>query len=148
VAYRVTINEAELRRFLTSPNGPVVTHVREIGQRVVNDARRRAPVDTGRLRASIQLAIQTHGLRITCRIGSNLQYASWVHNGTGIYGPAHHLIRPVSARVLVFPARGGGSGGRRGGLVFTPHVRGQRPQPFLVDALRAVCPYPIRLTPP
>jgi hypothetical protein len=147
VAYRVTVNEAELRRFLTSPDGPVVMHVREIGQRVVNDARRRAPVDTGRLRASIQLAIQTHGMRITCRIGSNLQYAVWVHEGTGIFGPDHRVIRPLTARVLVFPARGGGSAGRRG-LVFTPYVHGQPPQPFLVEALRAACPYPIRLTPP
>jgi hypothetical protein len=91
---------------------------------VQNEARILCPVDTGRLRQSIGYSF--HGASAqtrSVRIGSNLEYALSVENG---HGP----IVPVKAKVLRFPAKGGG-------VVFTKRVRPVAAQPFLRPALKA-----------
>ena len=50
-------------------------------QIVENDAKRECPVDDGTLRASITHATDDH----SATIGTNCEYACYVHNGTGIY---------------------------------------------------------------
>ena len=56
----------------------------ELGSQIVeNDAKRNCPVDDGVLRASI-----THKVDVDegkSEIGSNVEYAPYVHEGTGIY---------------------------------------------------------------
>jgi hypothetical protein len=157
VSIRVTIHEAELRHLLQGQDGPVVTAVRQVGQRVTNEARRRCPVDHGHLRASIQLTVRVESHRIMCRVGSSLPYALYVHEGTGLFGPNPHVIYPVSARVMVFspgraigPQRAGHiapAQGRRGGPIFATSTIGQPAHPFLTDALQAVSPWPVRINP-
>lgn len=56
-------------------------------------------------------------------------HAKWVHNGTGIYGPHKSPIVPVSKPYLVFR-------GRTGAKIVTRSVKGQEPQPFLLQAYR------------
>jgi hypothetical protein len=58
-----------------------------------------AGADTGRLRASIHVELTQQGGTIAARIGSNVAYAYWHHEG---HGP----LRPVRARVMVFDTRG------------------------------------------
>jgi hypothetical protein len=59
------------------------------------------------------------------------KHAVWVHEGTGLYGPPPaHLIYPRHARFLHFFTYDGVEH-------FVPFIRGQRPQPFLTDALEA-----------
>lgn len=141
---RVTINQSALRELLSGPNGDVVKFVRDLTRRVENEAKRRVAVDEGTLRASISSTVTVEPGRVVGRVGSPLPYARYVEEGTGLYGPKHRLITPVSAKVLRFKGtRGGGAGDRPGGWVFTPYVRGMRPRPYLVPAVRAVVPWPI-----
>lgn len=55
--------------------------LRKAGAMVERDAKRNCPVDTGNLRSSI-----THEVvGDVCAIGTNVEYAPYVHQGTGIY---------------------------------------------------------------
>lgn len=68
-------------------------------QEVWGNIRRFAPVDHGRLAGSFQLD------RIddfAYRIHSAVQYALFVHEGTGVYGETGQPIRPVTAQALKF----------------------------------------------
>jgi hypothetical protein len=98
--------------------------------RVLNGAKRRCPVDTGRLRSSIakeRIKVRGH---TAYRVGTNVEYALDVHEGTGIYGHRHAVIKPKSAKFLVFTPRGSNV------TVFAKQVRGVRPRPFLKEALQ------------
>lgn len=77
------------------------------------------------------------------RIGSNLPYAIWVHEGTGIYAGKGY-ITPKRSTLLRWPNKNNsGSGSRRysggatGKYVFAKRVKGVRGRPFLRDALPA-----------
>ena len=52
---------------------------------VENQAKMDCPVDEGVLRASITSEVEVTENEIVGRIGSNEEYAPYVHNGTGIY---------------------------------------------------------------
>lgn len=94
----------------------------------MNRAKTLAPVDTGRLRASIRIeARRTFTLRSVYTIGSDLDYAPMVHDGT-----RPHIIRPRTKQALKFRV-----GGR---TVFATivHHPGTRARPFLDRALREV----------
>lgn len=54
---------------------------------------------------------------------------SYVHNGTGLYGPRRALIYPRRAKVLRWR--------RNGGYVYARYTRGMRPNTFLTSALAA-----------
>jgi len=105
--------------------------VGEVTSDVANAARRRCPVDDGTLRASIRSRVSQRGGEAVGEVYSDLEYAAYVHQGTGIYGPSHRPIRPVRARVLSWEQAGVGR-------VFAREVRGSRAQPFLADALAEV----------
>lgn len=147
----VNINQRAVAAAMTGPNGPVVAMVERVSRRVLNEARRRAPVDEGRLRASLQATVNVRGQLVVGRIGTDVDYAAYVMFGTGLYGPRKALIYPVSAKVMTWIPRTGGQGAKRGGRktardttrVFARYTRGQRPQPFLVAALEAVSPWPV-----
>lgn len=108
-----------------------------VGRRVQNAARRRAPVDEGTLRNSIEYVVTVGPNSTHVTIGSPLPYARYIHEGTGIYGPQGTPIVPVTREVLKFQVKG--SGGKRRGRsapwVFAKSVKGVRPNPFMVDAL-------------
>lgn len=151
---RVNVNTAEIERIFHSPAGPVFRHVVDITEQVRNAAVRRAPRDTGALAASIEAVVNVYGNDIIGHIGSRLDYALYQHEGTGIYGPKHRVIRPVSKKVLKFrPGRGFGplqrgvtrpSPERRGPYIFAKYVKGTQKNPFLVDALEQVLPGRVR----
>lgn len=52
---------------------------------VERQAKQDCPVDQGFLRASITHEVELSTRELVGRIGSNLEYAPYVHNGTGIY---------------------------------------------------------------
>lgn len=86
-------------------------------------------MDTGRLRASIRIeARRTLTLRSVYTIGSDVEYAGFVNDGT-----RRHFIRPKNGQYLRFRGRGGG-------WVFAKIVDhpGTKPRPFLDDALKQV----------
>jgi hypothetical protein len=88
-------------------------------------------VDTGHLRSSIRTQLRSVHPITVVRVGTNVRYARWVHDGTGLYGPRRRLIRPRRGKVLVFTPRGSTQ------QVFTRYVRGMRRNEFLRDALSA-----------
>lgn len=97
---------------------------------VQSRATRLVPVDTGTLKNSIAYEpVERVGVaerRVT--VGSQIEYAPYVHEGTGIYGPLRRPIVPVTASVLSWV-------GRDGRRVFARSVRGMRPRRFLADAV-------------
>lgn len=148
------LDNSAVKALLTGKNGPVVADLTRRCIRVETAAKRNlraaGRIDTGRLLNSV-----THEIRGTSAgpigvVGSNLPYARYVHDGTGIYGPTGRPIRPKSARVLAWPVRGTTSArpsARTGrivttrsqrptGMVFSMSSRGVPAVPFLRDALR------------
>lgn len=130
---RIVYNDSELQALLTSPSGPVVRDLMRRGQAVENRAKMLCPVDTGRLRASITHELrQEEGLPVV-RVGTNVNYAVFVHEGTGLYGPFGRLIYPRVKRVMRFSV----GRGKKSRVVFTPYTKGMYPRPFLETALKA-----------
>jgi hypothetical protein len=118
-----------------------------VGQAVVNAARANCPADEGRLRASITHTIDVTGSTVRTRVGSPLDYARYVHEGTGIYGPNKTPIVPVSAKALKFraprqmgplPAGARNLPRNKRPFVFAKSVKGSPPAPFLTEGLTDV----------
>lgn len=116
-----------LQAILVSPNGATMRNMLRRGLRVQAAAKRGCPVDQGRLRSSITVRL----LPDRVVIGSNVSYAIYVHEGTGIYGHKGRPIRPVNGRYLVWTPRGATK------PVFAREVRGMPGRPFLRLALVA-----------
>lgn len=139
VRVRHQLNRGEIQRILTSQDGPVAKDLLRRGLRVESRAKQNLGggasgprrIDTGRLRSSIGTELDRVGGKPAVRVGTRVQYAAWVHQGTGVFGPRGSPIRPVRARRLVFTPRGST---RR---VFARQVSGMRPNKFLVEALQA-----------
>lgn len=134
----VELDHGAIREFLLSPQGPVFREVERYTRRTANRAKQLVGVDTGRLRSSVQHTVVIEGNRVVGRVGTLVEYALYHHQGTGIYGPSGRPIRPRRARVLVFTPAGSSD------PVFAQEVRGSRPNPFLVQALEDVVPWPMR----
>lgn len=91
---------------------------------VENQAKMDCPVDTGALRASINHEVDLEPDAIVGRIGSNLEYAPYIHNGTGIYAvEGNGRKTPWFYKIK--------SGKYKGGHITV----GQRPKPFLKYAV-------------
>ncbi len=134
------LNTAAIRALLDSPQGGVARDLLRRGLRVESRAKLNLSgvggsgpkrVDTGRLRASINTSLGTRNGHLAVIVGTNLSYARYVHDGTGIYGPRHRPIRPRRGRYLRFKPRGAR------GYVYVRQVRGMAPNPFLAEALSA-----------
>lgn len=82
MADRLRFDENAMSDLFDSPAGPVGKELKRIAMRVTRSAKRRCPVDTGRLRASIvdELGADDRGLVAT--IGTDVEYAGFVEFGT------------------------------------------------------------------
>lgn len=131
------LDHTAIRALLTSPQGGTVKDLLRRGLRVESAAKRflsGAPghpkrVDTGRLRASINTTMVSRDGLPAVVVGTNVAYARYVHDGTGLFGPRQRMIRPVRRRVLRFQLRNSSR------YVYARKVRGMAPNPFLRDAL-------------
>lgn len=146
VVVRVSLHRAEMAAALRNPSGPPARFVEQSCQRVESYAKVFCPVDEGRLRNSIGHHVRVEGAAVVGSVGSDLEYAKYVHEGTGIYGPRRQWIYPKRGNVLVFETKGpagpmqrGQSGAARGSrqVVFARRVRGMPGSPFLVRGLEA-----------
>lgn len=122
-----------------SENEAFVRSIRDATIKIINDvsknvekscmliereARENCPVDQGFLRASITHDVAVDPKEIIGYVGTNLEYAPYVHNGTGLYA------EDGSGRKTpwTFCVKAGKYKGF--------HVTvGQKPQPFLRDAV-------------
>lgn len=142
------LNEAELVKLYRQPGGRVWFIINRYGERVAQKAQQLAPVDQGGLRGSIKSETRSEGGNPVAYVGSNLKYAVYVHEGTGIYSKTNpRMITPKSGKALRWPAKNNsGSGNRRyrGGstsaYVYSKSSKGSPGRPFLLNALKAVIP--------
>lgn len=116
--------------------------LRPLANKVQNAARRNAPVDTGRLRASITTEFGKEGGRAYARIGSNVSYALFQEEGTGVHGPMGRPITPKGSSVLRWPVKNNSGSGRRrfrngktDRYAYAKSVRGAPAVHYLRDAL-------------
>lgn len=125
----VQIDQSAIKDMCTSPNGMVGRDIYRRGQNVLAAAKKGAPVLTGRLRSSLGIQVGKSRGEVVARIGTNVNYARYVHDGTGIFGPKSTPITPKrQGGVLKFEA-----GGK---TVYARSVKGMRGRPFMLDALR------------
>lgn len=140
-------NKAVMEKILTSPQGGVAKDLLKRGVRVQSRARRNLSgltgsgprrVNTGHLRSSITVKLIPQPKDLIVRVGTDVYYAKWIHDGTGLYGPQHKLIKPRNSRVLAFKSKVyGAKKGKYAGWVFAKSVKGMKPNPFLKNALAA-----------
>lgn len=92
----VVFDQQALDRLFNSEDGPVAKDLARRAIQVDRAAKRLCPVDTGRLRASIdwQLARDHQGLLAI--IGTNVTYAPFVEFGTR-FAAAQPFLRPALA---------------------------------------------------
>lgn len=93
-----------------------------IGSRARDIAQGMAPVDTGRLRASISSSHGRDGSVCWAQIGTNVEYAAYVEFGTGRKGSAEY--RSADGRVRTEP-----------GIEFREDWPGTRPHPYVRPAV-------------
>ena len=98
VSFTVKFHTGRIDSLLQSPSGPTGRHVFKLGVNVQSRAKMLCPVDTGRLRSSIQTTSPKEtGTGVTVRIGSNVNYARYVELGTRRMR-ARPYLRPALAQ--------------------------------------------------
>ena len=136
---RVRISPGLGRKIREASSEGIARDMMRRGLRVEAAAKKRISVspkrvDKGRLRSSIRTVPIRAGFSRGARVGSNVKYARFVHDGTGIYGPRGTPIKPRTKKFLRFRPKG--VKGKKG-YVFAKSVKGMRPNPYLKDALPA-----------
>lgn len=88
--------EARKKKYLAKVSGQIVVNLDEVGQFVVEQARNRAPVGTGRLRDSITYIVEVKDGRPRAVVGAPKRefYAIYQELGTKSQ-PAHPFLRPA-----------------------------------------------------
>ncbi len=116
VTTRQVLNINVINQQLTGPGGSIMRDLMRRGRNVQRAARALVPKDQGRLKNSINLStIPTTktGIGIGVRVGTNVIYARYVHDGTGVYGPRGAIIVPRNTKTFKFQLRGLDAKGRR-----------------------------------
>lgn len=80
----VQFDDAQMFALLQTESGPVGRYLFATGKRVEGAAKRKVNVDTGRLRSSITTALfkVPYDPYLACRVGTDVEYATYVHEGT------------------------------------------------------------------
>lgn len=125
------IDNAAVRAVLTNPRGDIAQDLLRRGRNVANLAKKFAPVNTGRLRESINAELVSYAGNLAVLVGTKVSYAMYQHEGTGIYGPHGTPIVPVRSKFLRFQPKGSLN------FVYAREVRGAPPTFFLKRALVA-----------
>lgn len=99
----------------------------KIAERARDHVQAEAPYRTGDLRASHTVQDIGPG---QVGMGTNWDYAAFVHEGTGLYGPKKQRIRPKTKKALDWP----------GADHPVKSVAGQKPNPYLERVLAKVIP--------
>lgn len=78
----IVLNKAAITELLQGPRGDVVKDLTRRTLKVNAGAKRRCPVDHGRLRSSIRHSLRKDSLGYYGYVGTDVDYALAVHNGT------------------------------------------------------------------
>lgn len=125
MAYTTEVFDSSIKEMCNDIEGPVQRDLRARATRVLDRARALAPIETGRLKASLRLNRKMGiGGLYSYEVGSTVGYAIMVHEGT-----RPHLIHPNLQRTLRFKEGG------RTIYATVVHHPGTRPHRFLTEAL-------------
>lgn len=94
MADRVVFDEAALRQLFDSAEGPVGKELVRRALRVHRRAKQLAPVDTGRLRSSVEYEVGRDSRGLVARIGTDVHYAIYLEFGTRRMTP-RAFLRPA-----------------------------------------------------
>jgi len=94
VAERIVFDAGALEELFASPDGPSGKYLKRLGLKVQRGAKRRCPVDTGRLRASIAEELGEDGRGLVEVIGTDVEYGAYVELGTS-RAAAQPFLRPA-----------------------------------------------------
>lgn len=94
MASYLKFDDDALAKLFGSADGPVGKHLKRTVIKVDRGAKRRCPVDTGRLRASIANEIGQDDRGLVGRVGTNVEYAPHVEYGTSRMN-AQPFLRPA-----------------------------------------------------
>jgi HK97 gp10 family phage protein len=92
----VHIDQLAVMALAVRIDGPVALELERAALRVQNRATQLCPVDTGRLRASIDHEMGVDAEGAYALVGSNVEYAGYVEFGTRFMAPQPYL-RPALA---------------------------------------------------
>lgn len=125
VEFEAELDLSELEEFFGNVRAIGRELVRVVTLDVWGGWKSEAPVDEGRLANSARVSFTGE---LEGRVGTNVFYAPFVAQGTGIYGPRKRPIVPVRARMLRWVDK-------QGNEIFARQVRGQKPNDFPGRAL-------------
>lgn len=133
---RVTVNERAISSFF-QPGGSVFSEMQQFNREWKATAIVKAPKRTGNLASKHSTRTLPGGI-YGCHavLLNDAYYSTFVHDGTK--GPIY--ARGYNGRLKI-PYTGGGFGrqpARPGAFMLKRSVRGQKPQPWMVDALQTV----------
>lgn len=94
MADRIVFDQAGLNELFSSPSGPAGKYLKQQGIKVQRRAKQLAPVDTGRLRASITEELGQEGGDLVERIGTDVDYAIHQEMGT-VHMSGTPFLRPA-----------------------------------------------------
>ena len=96
----VAVNRGAINTLLRDPGGPLGRSLDYLGARINAEARAFCPVDTGRLRRSIHVTpVTRRGNSLVIQIGSNVEYAIFVHEGHQSEPPRPFLTRALEMEI-------------------------------------------------
>lgn len=75
-------HEMEAAKLLKATGSPTGRMLARYAAKIETAAKTHCPVDTGRLRSSINWRLEFYGGVLTAIIGTNVEYAIYVHEGT------------------------------------------------------------------
>jgi hypothetical protein len=135
-------------RYTSSENVGMVRLSRQIERALEGNTKRLAPVDEGILRASVHTERFAGPSVLLLRTSVRVRYGIYQALGTGIYGPRHRRVRPVTAKALRFAPKAPGPlvrgvrRPRRGSraVVYAASVRGTPPNRYQIVALELSVP--------
>lgn len=87
------------RDIIEEINGKTIRMLNRLGRKVVSRAKSYTPVDTGRLRNSIEFEVADHGESISLTWGSDVPYAVFVEYGT-VFMRGHYMFLRAHEEVI------------------------------------------------
>lgn len=89
--FKFDLDEDALQVVFTAPDGPIGKVLKSLTAKAERNAKRRCPVDTGRLRSSITSDVVAEEGALVGVVGTNVEYAPYVEFGTSRQPPAAFL---------------------------------------------------------
>jgi hypothetical protein len=122
VNFRLDWKDAAIQKMMVGDGGPVERHIFNVTMATERYAKENCPVDTGRLRGSIRSVLGTDNKGRFGLVGSDVDYALYVHRGTRAY-----TIKPKVKKALWWEGAAH--------PVMRVRIKERKARPFLNDAL-------------